>query len=190
MIFRKRSRNSLMALAALYTAQKYMCSSPLGWHLPCHTSALVPSIPGSHSRGGAPPHVAVAPSGTEGGLAVGHTPPRQTARQTRRRDTAASVEGRTSSLHQNSRSCVLHPAHLSPPPCRPDPWGGRHRSAEALRTPNELHQQCQAAQPPQMLLVSVRCSRPNLHPCNECCEQILAVSPSYSLPCLLQEEIP
>lgn len=64
MIFRKMSRNSLMLLVALYTAQKHTHSSALGLCRPCQVSVLVPSVPSSHSREWALPHAAVAPSCT------------------------------------------------------------------------------------------------------------------------------
>lgn len=68
--------------------------------------------------------------------------------------TAASEDGHTCSLHQNLRSSVVPLAHFTAPLHRLDSWKGRCRSAEALRTQNELHNQCQEAQPQQMFLVS------------------------------------
>lgn len=102
--------------------------------------------------------------------------------------TAASGEGRTCSLHHDVQVCGIP--------------GTLHLPAQAAFLGRQV-QVCRSAEDPEWIAqpvprspasadvpgVTARCSGPNFYPWNEYHEQILAVSPSYNLPCL-QEEIP
>lgn len=176
------SRNSRMSLN-LYPAQKHTGSSPLGF------GAAPPRVrPGAkHTRQSQRGGGSCARSGVwRQGLRL-RSRQRISPRCTKT-PAAAPEEGRTCSSRPNVQARGTPGAlHL------PAPAGFPGRQVRVRRSAEDPEWIAQAVprSPASADVpgVTARCSRPDFYPWNEYHEHILAVSPSYNLPCL-QEEIP
>lgn len=146
-------------------------------------SVLVPSTPGSHSGEGALAHVVGSGSRVSvsvAGSASAHAAPKHPLQLQRK--VAPAPRAPTYRL-------VVHRAHFTSLR-RLDSPGRQVRVRRSAEDPEWIAQAVpRSPASADVPGVTARCSRPDFYPWNEYHEHILAVSPSYNLPCL-QEEIP
>lgn len=153
MILRKMSRNSLISLT-LPTAQKRTLISSGFVAAPSRVSPGAKRTWQSQQGRGPSPRCCGTKQHVAGsGSGVHTSTPDSTSANTAPRH-SLQLQRKVTPAPRTRTYAVLRYIWQACPPLRGlDPWEGRCRFAETLRTQNELHNQCQA-QPQQMFLVS------------------------------------